>query len=202
MIHARRVIVAAILIASGVSACRKQKPPATEPQPTPTTTPTTSGPTCNAACQDSIRRADSIRNAAAEAARRENERRAAVEAARATLTATVLFDYDRSDIRDDARSALEAKVPILTANPGVRLRVEGHTDNRGSDEYNLALGQRRAVAVKRFLTDRGIDASRIEIASYGEERPSDSSESEDGFARNRRAEFVITAGGDNIVVSK
>jgi peptidoglycan-associated lipoprotein len=195
------VIVAAVVVISGLSACHK-KQAEVAPPPAPTTQPASNTPGCNAACRDSIRRADSLRAANEANARNAEERRRAAEAARATLTATVFFDYDKSDIRDDARAALEAKVPILTANAGVRLRVEGHTDNRGSDEYNLALGQRRAVAVKRFLTDRGIDASRIEIASYGEERPADSGESDEAWAKNRRAEFVITAGGDNLVVSK
>ena len=99
----------------------------------------------------------------------------------------------------DARTALEAKLPILTANPGIRLRIAGNTDSRGSDEYNLALGSRRASSVKAFLTERGIDASRIEIASFGEERPTCTEEEESCWSKNRRDEIEITAGGDQIV---
>jgi peptidoglycan-associated lipoprotein len=118
----------------------------------------------------------------------------AVKTATAALTATIYFDYDRSDITDDARTKLDLKVPVLTQNTGVRIRIAGHTDSRGSDEYNLALGQRRAAAAKRYLTDRGIDGSRIEIVSFGEERPTCTDESEDCWSRNRRDEFEITGG--------
>ena len=117
-----------------------------------------------------------------------------MEGMRSALTATIYFDYDRSDITDDARTKLDAKVPVLTQNTGIRIRIAGHTDSRGSDEYNLALGQRRAAAAKRYLTDRGIDAGRIEIVSFGEERPTCTDEAEPCWGRNRRDEFEITVG--------
>ena len=82
---------------------------------------------------------------------------AAVAAARAAFATPVYFDYDMSNIRDDQKATLEAKIPLFQANPDLRIRVSGHTDNRGSDEYNLALGQRRAAEVKRYLVARGID---------------------------------------------
>jgi peptidoglycan-associated lipoprotein len=128
------------------------------------------------------------------AARNSEATRAAVAAARAALTATIYFAYDRSDITDESRAKLDAKVPILSQNANVRIRIAGHTDNRGSDEYNLALGQRRAAAAKRYLTDRGIDGSRIEIVSFGEERTTCSDESESCWSLNRRDEFEITGG--------
>ncbi len=96
---------------------------------------------------------------------------AALAATKATLAAAVYFEYDSDELSGDARSTLDAKLPILRANPGLRLRIAGNTDERGSDEYNLALGQRRAAAVKRYLSDQGIDGDRMEIISYGEERP-------------------------------
>jgi peptidoglycan-associated lipoprotein len=77
----------------------------------------------------------------------------------------------------------------------LRVRVAGHTDDRGSDEYNLALGQRRAASVKRFLTERGVDDARVEIVSFGKERPTCEQQAESCWSRNRRAEFEITAGG-------
>ena len=83
---------------------------------------------------------------------------------------------------------------MLTQNAAVKIRIAGHTDSRGSDEYNLALGQRRAAAAKRYLTDRGIDGSRIEIVSFGEERPTCSDEANRASRSNRRDEFEITAG--------
>jgi peptidoglycan-associated lipoprotein len=114
---------------------------------------------------------------------------------RSTLTAVVRFDYDQSDIRPDARAALDAKIPILQANPNVAIRIGGHTDERGSDEYNLALGQRRAGAAKRYLVERGIAESRIETVSFGEERPVAQGSDEGAYSQNRRAEFEITGGG-------
>lgn len=195
MLHRVRVLpLLLITTAAFVGACKKKEPAVT---PTPEPTPA-GGAGCDQRCQDSIanarRVADSI--AAANAASAELAR--AIEAARASLTAVIYFDYDASDIRADSRGTLEAKVPVLTANPSVRLRVTGHTDSRGSDEYNLALGQRRAAAAKQYLTDRGVDPSRIEIVSLGEERPADPAENESAWARNRRAEFEIIAGGTNI----
>ena len=146
--------------------------------------------------QDSIdaanrARQDSIANAG----------RAATDA-RNALTAAIHFDFDRSDITDEAKGILDAKVPVLNANPSLRIRVAGNTDSRGSDEYNLALGQRRAAAAKRYLTQRGIDASRIDVISYGEERPAAQGDDESAYSQNRRDEFEITAGGDNIVPAR
>lgn len=108
----------------------------------------------------------------------------------------VYFEYDSDAIRADAQTSLESRVPLLAANPGVKLRIAGNCDDRGTDEYNLALGRRRAEAVKRFLTDRGIDASRIETVSFGRERPAVQGDNEEAWSRNRRDEFTITAGGD------
>lgn len=117
---------------------------------------------------------------------------------RALVLETVYFDYDTDALTAQSQSTLEKKLPALQANSGIKFRVEGHCDDRGSDEYNIALGRRRAEAVKRWLTDRGIDASRIETVSFGRERPAMQGESEDARARNRRDEFSITAGGNNL----
>lgn len=116
---------------------------------------------------------------------------------RRTLAAQVFFDYDQSSLRPDAQSVLREKLPILQQQTGITLRIEGHADERGSVEYNLALGLRRAQAVKDFLVNFGINASRITIESYGEDRPQDRGTTEASYARNRRAEFVVTAGLDN-----
>lgn len=119
--------------------------------------------------------------------------------ARSTIEERIHFEFDKSDIRADDKAVLEAKLPILRANPNMRIRIEGNCDDRGSEEYNLALGQRRAAAAKRYLTNFGIDAGRIDIISYGHERPVCSQDSEDCWSQNRRDDFVIVAGGDNIV---
>jgi peptidoglycan-associated lipoprotein len=134
---------------------------------------------------------DSVRAARAASARE-------ADALRNTLREVIHFDFDEADLRDDARSRLDAKLPILLANPGLTLRISGHADERGSDEYNLALGQRRAAAAKRYLADRGVADARIETVSFGEEQPVASGSDESSHAANRRAEFEITAGGDRL----
>jgi peptidoglycan-associated lipoprotein len=154
------------------------------------------------AYQDSVRAAEEARRRAEaeEAARRaaEAERQRAVAAARATLEAMVFFDYDSSEIREDAAAALRQKVAILRASPQVRLRIEGHCDERGSTEYNLALGNRRAEAIRQFLTGFGLSADRFEIVSFGEGRPLAQGSNEQAWSRNRRGQFVITAGANAI----
>ena len=154
--------------------------------------------------RDSIEAARLAREAA-ERARLEAERRTREEAERARaalmaeLTTMINFDFDRSDIRSVDMANLDRKAAILAANSGVRLRIAGHCDERGSDEYNLALGNRRASSAKRYLVNKGVDASRIEIVSFGEERPLDTGSNESSWARNRRSEFEITGGGTTLV---
>jgi peptidoglycan-associated lipoprotein len=142
---------------------------------------------------------DAAAREAAERAAREAEearRRAEAEARamRATLEEMVYFDYDRSEIRSDGRGVLDGKLPILRATPAIRLRIAGHADERGSTEYNLALGMRRAMTVKDYFVGFGIDAGRLETISFGEERPQAAGHDESAWSRNRRAEFVVTAG--------
>lgn len=192
MTRNHRVIALALLGVAALAACRKKPETAVTPVTNPTPTET-----CDAACQRA--RADSIREA--EARRVADSIRLAgtaleraKAAARASLTARILFDYDMSDIRGDARTALDGKLAILRKNPTIRLRISGHADERGSDDYNLALGQSRAVAAKRYLTDNGIDPSRIDVVSYGEARPSVPGSEEGAWSQNRRAEFEIIAG--------
>jgi peptidoglycan-associated lipoprotein len=116
------------------------------------------------------------------------------------ITAPIYFDFDRSTIRPDAAATLDRKVPWLQANPGMRIRIEGNADERGSDEYNLALGQRRAGAAKRYLVERGIAGDRFDLVSYGEERPVCSGHNEDCWQQNRRDDFIIvTVGGDGVI---
>jgi len=102
-------------------------------------------------------------------------------------------------VRADDAANLDRKAAILGANPAVRLRISGHADERGSDEYNLALGMRRAAAAKRYLENKGVEGARIEVISYGEERPLATGTDESSYANNRRDEFDVTAGGTNLV---
>lgn len=105
----------------------------------------------------------------------------------------VNFDFDRYDLRPDAREILKANGAWLKANPQVRVEIEGHCDERGTNEYNLALGAKRADAVKRYLADLGIAANRLSTISYGEELPLCKEQSEVCWAKNRRGHFVIKA---------
>lgn len=189
------VLAAGVLVAA---ACGGSQP---EPEtPAPVAIDST-------AIKEQMRR-DSI--AAAERARAEAERRAAEEramAAAALLTTQLTgelhdminFDFDRSDIRMEDEANLDRKAAIMTANAAVRLRIAGHADERGSDEYNLALGNRRAESAKRYLVNNGVNASRINIVSFGEERPLDPASNEDAWTKNRRDEFELTAGSSKLV---
>ena len=198
----RAVRVAPLILAMStvLAACPRRQEPATPPAPVVN--------------QDSIARENARRDsiAAADRARaeeerqrlaRENEERSARERAMAevrnAITAVIYFDYDQATLSDQARATLDAKIPALNRNTGARILVIGHTDERGSDEYNLALGQRRAAAAKRYLVQRGVDGSRIETTSRGEEQPSMQGADESAYSQNRRAEFEITAGGDSLV---
>lgn len=112
------------------------------------------------------------------------------------------FDLDQDVIKPEDRPVLDRKADILRANPALRIRISGHADERGSDEYNLVLGNKRAVAAKQYLVSKGIDASRIDVTSLGEERPIDPASNEAAWAKNRRDEFEITAGGDRLVAPR
>jgi peptidoglycan-associated lipoprotein len=101
----------------------------------------------------------------------------------------VYFDFNLATLSEDAKATLSRNVEWLRANPQVRVQVEGHADERGTDEYNLALGERRAEVVKSYLTSLGIDGSRLSTISYGEERPADPGHNEESWSLNRRAEF-------------
>ncbi len=100
------------------------------------------------------------------------------------------FEFDQSVINSADLEALQVHAEVLRDNPARRVVVEGHCDERGTREYNLALGERRADAVRSFLTAAGVSDSRIEMVSYGEERPDDPGQGEDSWARNRRAVMV------------
>jgi len=120
------------------------------------------------------------------------------EEVRNMLASMIHFDLDKSNIRSDDMGTLDQKVAILQANPDLRIRIGGHCDERGSDEYNLALGNRRAQSAKQYLVSHGIDASRIETQSWGEEKPLVDGHDETAWSQNRRDEFEIISGGDNL----
>jgi peptidoglycan-associated lipoprotein len=107
------------------------------------------------------------------------------------LNEDVFFEFDSSVLLAEAQAILKKKAEWLTNNPDVTATIEGNCDERGTNEYNLALGDRRAVSAKTFLTDLGISGSRLTSISYGEERPVDPAHNEEAWAKNRRCHFTI-----------
>lgn len=104
---------------------------------------------------------------------------------------TVYFDYNAFELSPEARQTLTRNAGWMTSNTGATIVLEGHCDSRGSSEYNLALGEKRAQVAMRYLKQLGVDESRLQITSYGEERPADYGENEASYARNRRVEFTV-----------
>ena len=179
----RALVVALFGLATTMTACHK-KPPVTEATPntgttaptqanTATTTPTTT-PT----------------NTTTGASAREITDRVT-----AALGERIHFEYDQAAVRDQDRGILDAKIAILRKNPAARIRVTGNCDERGSDDYNITLGMKRAAAAKDYMVRAGIDASRIDVSSLGREKPIDPASNEAAWAANRRDEFEVTAGG-------
>lgn len=99
------------------------------------------------------------------------------------------FEFDRADLSAEDRAALVHHADNLKANPSTRIRLEGHADERGTREYNLALGERRAQAIERYLQVQGVSANQMETISYGEEMPADTATTEAAYSRNRRVEM-------------
>jgi peptidoglycan-associated lipoprotein len=135
----------------------------------------------------------------AAAAREEEARLAALRAQeesreRAATAAAglqpIYFDFDRSFVRDDAKATMKANAEWLKANPKVKIRIEGNCDERGTKEYNQALGQRRATSAKKYLTDMGISAKRILLISYGKEKPVCNESTEGCWQKNRRDDLI------------
>lgn len=147
--------------------------------------------------------------AAADAAKAAEEKRAAEAAAAAAAKAAedekaekeraakeaaglkpIYFDFDKSFVRDDARAVMKANAAWLKANPKAKIRIEGNCDERGTIEYNQALGQRRAASAKKYLTDLGISGKRISLISYGKEKPVCKESTEECWQQNRKADLV------------
>jgi peptidoglycan-associated lipoprotein len=107
------------------------------------------------------------------------------------LNQHIHFEFDSAQLTDTAKALLREKADWLKANAGTSIVIEGHCDERGTTEYNLALGERRAAAAKQYLQDLGIGAYRMTTVSYGEERPLDPGQNEAAYSKNRRAQFVL-----------
>lgn len=106
---------------------------------------------------------------------------------------TVHFPYDSFVMDDQAKATLDANAMILQTKSSLRVQIEGHCDQRGGIQYNIALGEKRADAVMKYLSGKGISADRLSTISYGKERPLDPATNEQAYGKNRRANFVITS---------
>jgi peptidoglycan-associated lipoprotein len=124
------------------------------------------------------------------AARRAAAAKAAERAATSGLE-RIHFNFDQYVLTDAARTILVNNAGLLRAAPAVKVLIEGHCDERGSDEYNLALGEKRALATKNYLVSLGVAAARVNVISYGEEIPLDPARTEEAWAKNRRADFKV-----------
>lgn len=154
--------------------------------------------TAERARQDSIARVLADRRAQAErdslAALRRADSLTAIrvkaESAMQVLSAMIHFDFDKASLHPEDAALLDQKIPILQATPGVRIRIAGNCDGRGSDEYNLALGNRRAITAKQYLVNHGIAADRIETVSFGKEQPVDPGHNALAWAKDRNDQFI------------
>lgn len=104
----------------------------------------------------------------------------------------IFFDYDRFDLRPESTEVLNELIAYLKANPDLKVKIEGNCDERGTTEYNLALGERRAKSAQDFIVTQGIDPERVSTISYGKEKPADPAQNEEAWAKNRRDEFVFS----------
>jgi peptidoglycan-associated lipoprotein len=184
------IVLLVVVVALAVSSCKKQAPvtepappePATKQEPTPTTKPETPPPTKTEVTEGFDQQPVQVGEVTA----------AEVEALnRQGVLATVYFQFDSYELDDPTRMVLQQNADWLLDNTQYNIRVEGHCDERGTIEYNLALGERRASAVRDYLVSLGVDAFRIRIVSYGEEDPADPGHDDAAWAKNRRAVFVI-----------
>ncbi|MCM3880673.1 MAG: peptidoglycan-associated lipoprotein Pal [Vicinamibacterales bacterium] len=169
-------------------ACHKTQPPVTRPMPPPPPPPsdTVSLPPAPPA---PVREPVPPEPLAADAV----ASRSLDDLNRDSPLQSVFFDYDSNELNDAGRAALNANAAVLKKYPAWTVTIEGHCDERGTPEYNLALGERRAVAARAYLLSLGIDTGRLRTVSYGSEFPFDPGHQETAWSRNRRAHFVITA---------
>jgi peptidoglycan-associated lipoprotein len=183
----KSLIWVVLLLLAGAGACRKAQPPVARPTPpAPPPSATTTRPVDPPApMREPIPPeplpSDSVAGRSLDDLNRDSPLQ------------PVFFDYDSSDVNDAGRAILQANAAVLKKYPSWVITVEGHCDERGTAEYNLALGERRAVSARTYLLSLGIDANRVRTVSYGSEFPFDPAHNEAAWGRNRRAHFVITA---------
>lgn len=186
---AQRAGLAALLIAiAALPACSGNEPPETAPEPEPTVERPAPQP---APAEEPAEAGDW------ETADTGSDVLSIDEINRSGALQEVYFDYDQSEIRPDQRAKLQANAQYLRENTHFRVLVAGHCDERGTREYNMALGERRASATMQYLVSLGVPRERIEIISYGEEQPKATGSTESAWQQNRRAEFQAISGNDS-----
>ena len=186
MIHRKLFLLAlaAALVAS--VGCGKPKAPATTPPPALVTTP--SAPSTDVGSRPTAAPAvDPVEQPIAKSLQELQK-----EFETQGLLGDVYFDYDKAELRDDAKSRLARNAEFLRSRPEFSFTIEGHCDERGTNEYNIALGQRRASAAVDYIVSLGVPNTRFKTISYGEERPFCTESNEACWQKNRRARFVIT----------
>lgn len=185
------ILMIGLLVA--VSACSKKEPRLDPMEQYPSETETGAATDAQAdagqALTEEELRAQRLQEQ--EAMRKQEEMRMKEKARMQFVNEDIYFNFDDATLNADARAVLKEKVSWLRENPNVSVLIEGHCDERGTEEYNIALGQRRAQSVKTFMVNAGVSASRLSTISYGEERPVDFSSNESAWAKNRRAHFRI-----------
>jgi len=181
------VAVLAVVI---LGACAKKKPPVARPVPppppmeepaTPTKPPAPPEPTAEKPVVPTPMKEDTMASRSLDDLNRDSPLR------------PVFFSYDSAEVSAEGQKVLEANAELLKKYQSWVITIEGHCDERGTAEYNLALGERRAVAARTYLVSLGIPADRIKVLSYGKEFPFDPAKTEEAYARNRRGHFVIMA---------
>jgi peptidoglycan-associated lipoprotein len=186
------ILIVPVALALVAGACHHAAPPvAVQPQ--------VDSAAIARAREDSIARAEAEARDRAAAERRAAQRRADSLAAlerrsadvKVLLASLIHFDFDKSAVRAGDAKVLDEKIPILLTNRDVRIQIAGNCDERGSEEYNLALGNRRAITAKQYLVAHGVDAGRIDVVSYGKERPLDPGHNEQAWSMNRNDQFEI-----------
>ncbi|HEV3214902.1 MAG TPA: peptidoglycan-associated lipoprotein Pal [Vicinamibacterales bacterium] len=187
MMHVRACLGTMLLV--GAAACHDTPPPVARPTPPPPPPPTTAGtrpPEPPPPAPEPVMPPEPIASDSVAS-------RSLDDLNRASPLQPAYFDYDSSDLTDAARGVLNADAAVLKRYPTWVVTIEGHCDERGTKEYNLALGERRAVNARTYLISLGLDANRLRTVSYGSEFPFDPGHDESAWSKNRRAHFVITA---------
>jgi len=181
------VVVLAVVV---LGACAKKKPPVARPVPppppmeepvTPTKPPAPPEPTAEKPMAPATMKEDTMASRSLDDLNRDSPMR------------PLFFGYDSAEVSAEGQKVLEANAELLKKYSSWVITIEGHCDERGTAEYNLALGERRAVAARTYLVSLGIPADRVKVVSYGKEFPFDPGKTEEAYARNRRGHFVITA---------